>query len=587
MSLFGELRRRNVFRVAAGYVVVGWLIVQVVSALSGPLNLPDWFETVVVVLLGIGLPVALVFAWAFELTPEGVRLTAPGSAPSPAGTNKLDYALIAGLVLVAATSVFADREFARSLGRGAGAPAQSIAVLPFADISPNGDQEYFGDGVAEEILNELTRLEGLQVAGRTASFAFRNTEEFRSIGEALGVATILEGSLRKDGDRIRVTAQLIDAESGYHLWSQVYETELQDIFAIQEDIATSVAGALGVRLGVGDVNAFRGAGTTNVAAYEAYLEALATTPGEDAIPHLRRATALDENYAAAWSLLALRTAGTQFSNPPEQAPEIRDESVRYAARAVELDPGSAQALSIYGTMLYTNRNYIDGEAAHREAISILANRETLFQYGNLLARAGRSSDAIEQFEASREADAPQHRPSNNTWAAYLALGRLEDAREAASHVDDEDTPVRRLSIALNAGDREAIRALLETLASSNDTRSALYAAALEDFAAPESAHERLRAIHENSTVVWPGKGHDIAMLAAWFGDPELALESFAREIRYTSVRQWALWFPHMSEVRQLPGFKELVTEINLVDYWRASGWPDHCRALGPDDFVCG
>ncbi|HEY5624561.1 MAG TPA: hypothetical protein VIV14_12440 [Gammaproteobacteria bacterium] len=581
MSFFAELRRRNVFRVVAGYVVMSWLIMQIVSVIANPLNLPDWFETVVVVLLGIGLLIAIVVAWAFELTPDGIKLsTSDGSAPAASG-GKLDYVLIAALVLVAAATFLSGRPEALPE-----IDERSIAVLPFTDLSPERDQEYFGDGIAEELLNELTRLEGLRVAGRTSSFAYKGrNEDLRTIGAELGIATILEGSVRKDGETLRITAQLIDVSNGSHLWSDTYDRELDDIFAIQEDIATQVAGRLGVQLGVGDVNAFQGAGTTNVAAYEAYLEGLARTD-YDAIPYLRRATTLDENYAAAWALLAVRTAATQWTNPPEQAPDIRAEAIGYAERAVELDPQSAEAQSLYGTLLYASRNYIDGEAAHLEAISILANRDTQVQYGNLLSRAGRSSDAIERYEAAREADVPLHRPSSQMWANYLALGRIDEAREVVGVLDLDETPIRRLSIAFNAGDREEIRSLMEDLASMPGVRSALYSAALENFDSPQAAHASLRAIHEDSTLFWPGKGHDLGMLAAWFGDPELALESLVSEVQYTSVRQWSLWLPHLSEVRRLQGYKELVTSINLVDFWRASGWSDHCRPVGADDFTC-
>jgi len=197
-SVWAELRRRNVFRVAAAYAVVGWLIIQVASSLSSPLSLPEWFEAVVVALLAIGFPLALLFAWAFDLTPDGIKLTQlDDAAAKEVGNGNLDYALIGALVVVAAVTLWGQLPTAsvNDLTQPSVVEAApSVAVLPFVDMSPNGDQEYFGDGIAEELLNELTRLEGLQVAGRTSSFSFKQSnEDLQAIGEALRVNSILEG----------------------------------------------------------------------------------------------------------------------------------------------------------------------------------------------------------------------------------------------------------------------------------------------------------------------------------------------------------------------------------------------------------
>jgi TolB-like protein len=233
-----------VFRVAATYVVASWLIIQVVSAVNTPLNLPEWFETVVVVLLAIGFPIALLFAWAFDLTPDGIKLTPPSDAAAKqAGGSKLDYILVGALIIVAAVTIWGQVPSAPvgDLSRSSGvAQDQSIAVLPFVDMSPDGDQEYFGNGIAEELLNELTRLEGLRVAGRTSSFSYKQSnEDLQTIGEVLRVTSILEGSIRKDGANVRITAQLINVADGYHIWSETFDRELTDIFAIQEQIAVS------------------------------------------------------------------------------------------------------------------------------------------------------------------------------------------------------------------------------------------------------------------------------------------------------------------------------------------------------------
>lgn len=488
---------------------------------------------------------------------------------------------IAAIAVVVATVVLV----VTSMLRNDDVPA-SIAVLPFADMSPNGDHEYFGDGIADELLNELVRLDGLRVAGRTSSFSFKGSnDDLKVIGEALNVGTILEGSIRKDGGRVRVTAQLINASDGYHLWSETYDRELADIFVIQEEIATSVSGALGVRLGVGGVNAFKGAGTRNIDAYEAFLHARGST-GDESIRFLERATQLDPNYSAAWSMLGIRTLSLHWTSNPEEAHEIRERAYAFVLRAVELDPESAQATSLLGTMLFASQDWIRGEAAHLKALSLLSDRENLSQYGNCLMRAGRSAAALEQWE---KAEAVEPSLGLKSFRVYVALaqGRFADARDVMARAAHPDQIVPfRLIIALNEGDSEEIKATIAAMPPTAISTTALYSPVLSVFDSPEMVLSTLRSTYADKGSRWPSKLHDIALLAAYFGDPELALQIIGEETRNSAVRLHSVWYPMMSEVRQLPGFKELVTDLNLVAYWRAIGWADLCQPLGDDDFEC-
>jgi len=488
---------------------------------------------------------------------------------------------IAAIAVVVATVVLV----VTSMLRNDDVPA-SIAVLPFADMSPNGDHEYFGDGIADELLNELVRLDGLRVAGRTSSFSFKESnEDLKVIGEALNVGTILEGSIRKDGGRVRVTAQLINASDGYHLWSETYDRELADIFVIQEEIATSVSGALGVRLGVGGVNAFKGAGTRNIDAYEAFLHARGST-GDESIRFLERATQLDPNYSAAWSMLGIRTLSLHWTSNPEEAHEIRERAYAFVLRAVELDPESAQATSLLGTMLFASQDWIRGEAAHLKALSLLSDRENLSQYGNCLMRAGRSAAALEQWEKAEAAEPSLGLKSFRVYVA-LAQGRFADARDVMARAAHPDQIVPfRLIIALNEGDSEEIKATIAAMPPTAISTTALYSPVLSVFDSPEMVLSTLRSTYADKGSRWPSKLHDIALLAAYFGDPELALQIIGEETRNSAVRLHSVWYSMMSEVRQLPGFKELVTDLNLVAYWRAIGWADLCRPLGDDDFEC-
>ena len=283
MSFFAELKRRNVFKVAIAYAIVAWLIAQVIAVVHNPLHLPEWFDTAVIVFLIIGFPVALLFTWAFELTPEGVQRT-----------GKLSESTTAAAGDITAT-----------------APAeQSIAVLPFADMSPDKDQEYFSDGISEELLNSLARIPDLQVRGRTSSFYFKGrNEDLRTISEMLKVEHIIEGSVRKASDQVRITVQLINARTDTHLWSKTYDRDLKDIFAVQEDIAHSIADALEVTLGMGKLGRMQGM-TRNVAAYEDYLTGRSQIRYLDresylrAIEHLERAVSLDPDFGMAWGVLA-------------------------------------------------------------------------------------------------------------------------------------------------------------------------------------------------------------------------------------------------------------------------------------------
>jgi TolB-like protein/uncharacterized membrane protein YhdT len=198
-GLFTELKRRNVFKVAIVYAVVAWLVAQIVSVINEPLHLPDWFDTAVIVLLIIGFPIAVILAWAFDLTPQGIRRT----GASPVSEDEAET--------TASSQVPPPQPVVDE---------QSIAVLPFVDMSPDRDQEYFSDGISEELLNQLAKVRDLHVAGRTSSFHFKgHTGDIADIAAKLKVAHVLEGSVRKAGNRVRVTAQLIKAENGYHLWS--------------------------------------------------------------------------------------------------------------------------------------------------------------------------------------------------------------------------------------------------------------------------------------------------------------------------------------------------------------------------------
>lgn len=374
-----ELRRRNVFRVAAAYLVLGWLVLQVVIAVEGAAGMPAWADSFALIILLAGFPVALVVAWAFELTPDGVGLTAPLSGAEPAATRParwLDAAMVAAL-LAFTSMLMLDRFVPPAPGLAVAADlvpvavddaagplvinaAKSIAVLPFADFSSEGDQAWFADGLTEEILNSLARVPDLLVTSRTSSFAYRDTtEDIPQIAASLGVAHVLEGSVRRGGGRLRVTAQLIRASDGFHLWSENYDRTTDDAILIQEDIAIAIARALETAMDPEALSRMADAGTHSIAAYEAFLEGNAleqrgSVEGDESLIQeasgaYERARALDPEFAEAHYAAANRyylnmnptVLGTSTGSVP------MDESLRLflervdAAIAVTRDPNRA------------------------------------------------------------------------------------------------------------------------------------------------------------------------------------------------------------------------------------------------------
>ena len=331
-AIWGELKRRNVVRVAVAYAVVSWLILQLTDLLMPLLGLPEWVDRLVFLLLVIGFPLALIFAWAFELTPEGIKkekdVDRSESVTHLTG-RKLDYLIIA--ILVLALGFFAFDKFVLQPSRDAelvqatteavteqvaaepDVSAQfdkSIAVLSFVDMSENQDQGWFADGLAEEIINTLVRAPDLMVSSRTSSFAYKGTQTpIPQIAKELGVAHILEGSVRRAGDRIRVTAQLIRADDAFNLWSEHFDRSAEDVISIQEDLAINIAKALKTTMDPEALEKMLQAGTRSVEAYEHYLNGLASLirVGEtsdfsltiDALDHFEMARKADPGFAAA------------------------------------------------------------------------------------------------------------------------------------------------------------------------------------------------------------------------------------------------------------------------------------------------
>jgi len=351
MSFFSELKRRNVIRVATAYVVAAWLIIQVVGAIFPAFGFGDSAVRVTVIVLAITFIPVLVLSWVFELTPEGLKrettLDNAGAAPRLAD-KRLDRVILVLLALALGYFAF-DKfvldpvrdqqraEIARQQGRSQVAAEafgdSSIAVLPFVNLSPDPNQEYFSNGITEELLNLLARVPGLRVISRTSAFSFRDRNlKIGEIAQELGVRYILEGSVRRDNNRVRVTTQLIEAAADRHVWSESYERTLGDIFAIEDEIAASVLPAIAHQLTGRPPTARR----TDLAAYSLYLQGVhfflqRTADGLDlALEHALRAIEIDSGYAPAWTLL-----GSVYINQVNQAKRPRAEGYRLATEAID------------------------------------------------------------------------------------------------------------------------------------------------------------------------------------------------------------------------------------------------------------
>ena len=289
--LWEELKRRRVIRVTVLYAIAGWVVIEVASTVLPNLNLPDWSVTLVTALVALGFVPAVVLAWAFDIGPGGIQRTGPQNE-APEESEKPAKA-------EAVAPADTDRR-------------RSIAVLPFVNMSGDEENEYFSDGVAEEILNLLTRLPQLRVSSRSSSFAYKGEQiNVRDVSEELGVSTLLEGSVRRAGDRVRITAQLIDSATDSHLWSETYDREMKDVFAIQDDIAQSIVNALKVTLTPRDRRALQYVATSDAKAYDCYLRgrrffyAMTKRAFHHAVKMYRQAIAEDPSYALAYAGIAL------------------------------------------------------------------------------------------------------------------------------------------------------------------------------------------------------------------------------------------------------------------------------------------
>lgn len=579
-SFFTELKRRHVFKVAVSYAIVAWLIAQVIAVIHEPLHLPESFGTAIIVLLIVGFPLAVILAWAYELTPEGVKRIGLIDKQTDNRCEISDAA-------------------ASPISSGINSTKQSIAVLPFVDMSPDKDQEYFADGISEELLNQLTKIRDLHVAGRTSSFYFKNkNENFSVIGQQLNVANILEGSVRKAGNRVRITAQLIKVSDGYHLWSESYDRELDDIFAIQEDIAHAVTDALSITLGVGNL----GVSTRNIGAYDAYLagRSLVNQGGREntsrAIEQLEQAVALDPEFADAWELLATTYYNAAIVFISERAGDLFEKFETAASRAIAIAPEAVASLRAAGQLEVRRHNWSAAEQLLKRAIGLApSDYFTNDRYSSFLKDVGRVREAIAYDQRAVKIEPLVVGPAQVLGMTHELNGDLDAALQEFERGqgligDRAMLNGTTLALAMTMHDRGLMEEYLEkhidddSLPPDNRALTTTMRAHLDS---PEQAKVDLHRFYQDPAYNNPFIRNVMSVWSSYFGDYELALKIHQELFQSRSFVVYSIWRPIHKPMRLLPGFKDLVRELGLVDYWRTSGkWGEFCVSVGDNDFEC-
>lgn len=591
-----ELRQRHVFETAVVYTVSTWLVLQVSDIAFPAFAIPDTALRYVFGAALAGFPIALVFAWMFDITPEGLTRTQRQreEASESIRLHRADFAVIGVLICVSAVifyfmisrlmQVQDDTSQASS-----SVPDSSIAVLPFRNMSEDSSNEYFSDGMSEELMDKLVKLQGLHVAARTSSFYFKNkNEDVATIAQRLGVRTILEGSVRKADNRVRVTAQLINAQDGYHLWSQTFDRILEDIFEVQDEIADNIVRAVAPKL-IPELESTRQAASrSNLEAYQLYQQGQHYWKGrsEDgirkSIEYFQASTMRDPEFARAYSALA-----TAYALLPEYTDESQESAFSKAEptarRAIELEETQGSAHAILAYMSMRKWEWSEAEVEFGRALSLEPGNATIYQwYSNFLNDVGRHEEALQAAKRAYQLDPVSPVVNivmaiNYVWSGSdfddLALKHTATARElgySGSLGDKLDFIVR-----LRRKEFDEASEILENALAERGADNAWvvpFVAGLQEPQRIEIALEAVKRSFENEGLT----AGDLYWQYILLDRPELA---FALSKDIPGNRLPYVWFllPEATSFRAHAEFSVLMENIGLLEYWRTSEPPDLCE----------
>ncbi len=571
-----ELRRRKVLKVGAAYLVVAWLVIQVASTVAPQLNLPEWAPRFITLVVLLGFPVAVVLAWMLDKTPEGLKVE---SAPTG---NKHIFAVAVVLAALAIGWYWKGRPEAPDAGSGAEG-ARSIAVLPFVNMSGDKENEFFSDGISEEILNSLAQMPDLRVAARTSSFSFKGQQkEIPDIARELNVRMVLEGSVRKQEERVRITVQLIDAETGFHAWSQTYDRELADIFAIQDEISRAIADELQVKLGAAHGDGAPQPDTISLEAYDAYLKALPLLrqrgPANliEAERLFRVALALDPRFAKAWAGLAMTlTLLPEFTSAP--LAQTWSEAHDAAQHALALEPTLPEPYIALGYIAGGEFRFATGRALFDRALKLAPSFADGYQwYGRMLGFEGdlaRASELIGKA-VSLDPKAPiMHAAHVNL---LRTLGRDDEALEVCQNIPADwlagFCERHNFSVAVFRNDYPAARMALRRMSESRGADAVHFADvlmdALEGQGDSREVAARLADLPDGITELasqTPLQTPTIIAILSKMGYKGLAFRR-ARQYALASphlARFLLIHYPQLHELGCEPGFQALAQELQI------------------------
>jgi TolB-like protein/Tfp pilus assembly protein PilF len=576
-QFFAELKRRNIYKVAAGYVFAAWALAQGLAQLLPVFDIPNWTVRLLIVLLILGFPVVLMLAWAFEITPEGLKRTEevdPAQSIRRHTGRKIVAITIALGALALATTLFrlAPKQSISARSNAAGGPsipAKSIAVLPFESLSEDRSNAYFADGIQDEILTRLSKIADLKVISRTSTQHYKSApENLREIGSQLGVANIVEGSVQKSGDAVRVNVQLIKAANDSHLWADTFDRKLTDIFSVESEVAKAIADQLRAHLTGREEQVLAARPTNNPEAYDAYLRGLAYTVKTTATgaansvatqKYLKEAVRLDPKFALAWALLSFVDARGYIAANLQPTAALREETRQAAETALTLQPNLGEALLAKGYYHYACLKEYDTAVRYFEqARQFLPNSSRIPESLANVARRRAQWDRSESY--FNEAERLDPRNVNlliQRAATYVQLRRFTDALRKLDQIldivpDDVTTFVYKASIAQGEGDLPRASALLTPLQPTADDRIAwrirTYQAILER--RPAQIIPRLKEIWGNPD---PAVGYINPELRFWLG--------WAQEIAGDHAAAQDTWREVRSRCGMIRAFRNYVSDL--------------------------